>query len=94
MPIHPDDWHLLGCQLERGGEAFEKQCLSRSGKTHTVPHLPLCHHVGHVEVGGAHFRPAFLVFFLLCEVLGCLLCWNKTNGGSVTNWVGFEQPLK
>ena len=43
----------------------------------------------HVEVGGAHFRPALLVF-LLCEVLGCPLSWNKTSGGTVTNWVGFE----
>ena len=22
VPIHPDDWHLLGCHLERGGEVF------------------------------------------------------------------------
>ena len=48
----------------------------------------------HVEVGGAHFRPALLVFFLLCEVLGCPLSWTKTNGGTVTNWVGFELLLK
>ena len=47
----------------------------------------------HVEVGGPHFRPALLVFFLLCEVLGCPLSWNKTNGGTVTNWVGFELLL-
>ena len=48
----------------------------------------------HVEVGGAHFRLAILVFFLLCEVLGCPLPWNKTNGGTVTNWVGFELLLR
>ena len=48
----------------------------------------------HVEVGGAHFRPALLVFFLLCEVLGCPLSWNKTNGGTVTNWVSFDLLLK
>ena len=22
VPVRPDDWHLLGCQLERGGEVF------------------------------------------------------------------------
>ena len=22
VPIHPDYWHLLGCQLDRGGEVF------------------------------------------------------------------------
>ena len=47
----------------------------------------------HVEIGGQHFRPALLVFFLLCEVLGCPLSWNKTNGETVTNWVGFELLL-
>ena len=45
----------------------------------------------HVEMD---FRPAILVFFLLGEVLGCPLSWNKTNGGSFTNWVGFELLLK
>ena len=48
----------------------------------------------HVEVGGSHFRPALLVFFLLCEALGCPLSWNKTNGGTVTSWAGFELLLK
>ena len=48
----------------------------------------------HVEVGGAHFRPALLVFFSLCEVLGCPLSWNETNGGTVTNWAGFKPLLK
>ena len=44
----------------------------------------------HAEVGGAHFRPAIMVFFLLRDVLGCPLSWNKTNRGTVTNWSGFE----
>ena len=48
----------------------------------------------HVAVGGAHFRLALLVFFLLCEVLVCPLSWNETNGGTVTNWGGFELLLK
>ena len=22
VPIHPDDWHVLGCKLDEGGEVF------------------------------------------------------------------------
>ena len=112
VPIHPDDWHLLGCQLERGGEVFvntvgtfgvssasyywsrvsaavgrpTQYLISRYATTWIM----LLADDYHVEVGGPHFRPALLVYFLLCEVLGCPLSWNKTNGGTVTNWVGFE----
>ena len=116
VPINPDDWHLLGCQLERGSEVFVNtvgtfgvssasyhwsrvsaavgrltQCLTSLCATTWIMLLADdCH----VEIGGQHFRPALLVFFLLCEVLGCPLSWNKTNGGTVTNWVGFELLLK
>ena len=116
VPIHPDDWHLLGCQLERGGEVFvntvgtfgvssasyywsrvsaavgrlTQYLISRYATTWIM----LLADDYHVEVGGPHFRPALLVFFLLCEVLGCPLSWNKTNGGTVTNWVGFELLLR
>ena len=64
VPIHPDDWHLLGCQLERGCEVFVntvgnvrgllgflqlEPCLCRSGKTDTIPHLLVCHQVDHAS---------------------------------------------
>ena len=39
----------------------------------------------HVEVGDPHFRHT---------ILGCPLSGNERNGGSVTNWVGFELLLK
>ena len=45
-------------------------------------------------MGGPHFRPALLVFFLLCDVVCCPLSWSKTSGGLITNWVGFELLLK
>ena len=48
----------------------------------------------HIEMGGWHFRPALLVFFLLCDVVCCPLSWSKTSGGLITNWVGFELLLK
>ena len=48
----------------------------------------------HIEIGGRHFRPALLVFFLLCDVVCCPLSWSKTSGGLITNWVGFELLLK
>ena len=48
----------------------------------------------HIEMGGRHFRPALLVFFLLCDVVCCPLSWSKTSGGLITNWVGFELLLK
>ena len=47
----------------------------------------------HTEMGGRHFRPALLVFFLLCDVVSCPLSWSKTSGGLTTNWVGFELLL-
>ena len=42
VPIHPDDWHLLGCQLERGGEVYVNT-------VDTIPHLPVCHDVDHAS---------------------------------------------
>ena len=112
VPIHPNDWHLLGCQLELGGKVdvntvgtfgVSSASYNWSRVSATVGRLTqylisryattwimLLADDYHVEVGGPHFRPALLVFFLLCEVLGCPLSWNKTDGGTVTNWVGFE----
>ena len=116
VPIHPDDWHLLGCQLDRGGEVFVNTVGTFGVSSASYYWSRVSAAVGrltqylisqyattwimlladdyHVEVGGKHFRPALLVFFLLCEVVGCPLSWNKTNGGTVTNWVGFELLLK
>ena len=48
----------------------------------------------HLEVGDAHFRPALLVLFLLCSVVGCPLSWTKSSGGTTTSWVAFEPLLK
>ena len=116
VPIHPDDWHLLGCQLDRGGEVFVNTVGTFGVSSASYYWSRVSAAVGrltqylisqyattwimlladdyHVEVGGKHFRPALLVFFLLCEVVGCPLSWNKTNGGTVTNWVGFELLLR
>ena len=44
----------------------------------------------HLEAGGAEYRPALVVFFVLCAVAGVPLSWNKTAGGDVVSWVGFE----
>ena len=35
----------------------------------------------HLEVGDVHFRPALLISFLLCSVVGCPLSWKKPSGG-------------
>ena len=44
----------------------------------------------HLEAGGAEYRSALIVFFVLCAVSGVPLSWNKTAGGDVVSWVGFE----
>ena len=44
----------------------------------------------HLEAGGAEYRSALLVFFVLCAVVGVPLSWSKTAGGDVVSWVGFE----
>ena len=44
----------------------------------------------HLEAGGPQYRPALLVFFVLCVVTGFPLSWNKTAGGDLVTWVGFE----
>ena len=94
VPIHPDDRHLLGCQLEKGGEVFVNT-VGTFGVSSASHHWSRVSAVGRltqylispnattwimlladdyrVEVGGAHFRPALLMFFLVCEVLGCPL---------------------
>ena len=86
VPIHPDDWHLLGCQLESGRRGICKHCwyvrgfrgflllepgLCRSGKTDTVRHLPVCHHVDHATRGRLPCR-SWWCAFQTCS-LGVLL---------------------
>ena len=44
----------------------------------------------HLEAGGAEYRSELIVFFVLCAVSGVPLSWNKTAGGDVVAWVGFE----
>ena len=92
VPTHQDDWHLLGCQLERG-EGICKHCwhvrcvlgflLLEPGVSAAVGMTDT------VEVGGAHFRPAFLVFFLLCEVLGCstVMEQDERRDGDQLGWL-------
>ena len=87
VPIHPDDWHLLGCQLERGSEVFVntvlsflllESCLCSSWKTDTVPRLPVCHHVEHAANGRLPYRSWWCAFqacspgFLLAVRGSCL----------------------
>ena len=101
VPLHPDDWHLLVCQLELGGEVFVNavgtfgvssasyywsRVSAAVGRLtqylisqHATTWIMLLADDYHVEVGGQHFRPALLVFNLLCEVLGCPHSWNKTK---------------
>ena len=44
----------------------------------------------HLESSGPEYRPALLVFFVVCVVTGIPLSWPKTAGGDVVTWVGFE----
>ena len=40
--------------------------------------------------GGEAYRSALFVFFILCATAGVPLSWNKTAGGDIVTWVGFE----
>ena len=44
----------------------------------------------HLEAGGAHYRLALMVFFVLCSTVGVPLSWHKTAGGDTVVLVGFE----
>ena len=66
-----------------------EQSSMLDGAYHAGRGLPLSHHMDpllifaddfHLEAGGLHSRPAFMVFFLLCQVVG-------------TTWVGFDLLL-
>ena len=112
IPIAPCDWHLLGCQVEKGEQSMSIP-WARLGllQPHTTGHAPPQHLGGlhstaqHTQpapgtsssrttstwrLGGPQYRPALLVFFVLCAVTGFPLSWNKTAGGDLVTGVGFE----
>ena len=43
-----------------------------------------------LETAGEAYRPALMVFFVLCAVSGVHLSWGKTAGGDIVTWVGLE----
>ena len=105
VPIHPRDWHLLGCRVETGAEYFWCSVsvlllVSRvvsSRHTVSIPRRRQRPHVAYgggddyqLEAGGEHDRFALFAFFLLCCTCGVPLSWNKTASGETVVWVGFE----
>ena len=109
IPIDPQDWHLLGCQIEPGGPVYvntvgtfgvasASYCWSRVASAvgrltqyaaARTWHLLVADDY-HLEAGGPEYRPALLVFFVLCSVTGVPLSWHKTAGGDLVSWVGFQ----
>ena len=65
--------------------------LSQYISAHTAQtwHLPVADDF-HLEAGGAGYREALLIFFVLCHTAGVPLSWSKTAGGDTVIWVGFE----
>ena len=63
IPIHPRDWHLLGCQTEVGGDVYTSRVGTfgvasascywsrslRNRQTDTVPHVKKRQHVAPVS---------------------------------------------
>ena len=43
---------------------------------------------------GQHFRRSLLFVFLICDVLGLPLSWNKVSGGAAVSWMGHELLLE
>ena len=43
-----------------------------------------------LEAGGAGYREALMIFFVLCHTAGVPLSWSKTAGGDTVICVGFE----
>ena len=76
VPIHPDDWHLLRCQLNTVGTfgvssvSYYWSRVSAAVRLtqylislYATTWIMLLADDHHGEVGGQHFRPALLVFF-------------------------------
>ena len=80
VPIHPDDGHLLGCQVIPGGEVFIVGVLllvpSRGGSwtVGAVSGRRRSHNVAYVgyllECGGSAYRRGLLTFSVLRAVIG------------------------
>ena len=104
VPIHAQDWHMLGCQV-RPGEAVSVHTVgtfgvasegaigcetqSCAGSKADTWHVIVADDF-HLEAGGPECRPALLAFFVVCVVAGVPLSWLKTAGSDVVTWVGFE----
>ena len=74
LPIHPD---LARSRVSPAVGRLTQYLTSRYATTWIMLRADDCH----VEVGGAHFRPALLVFFLLCEVLGVHCLGTRRTAG-------------
>ena len=106
-PIHPEDWYLL-CQLQLCAEVFinivgmfDVSSASCHWSQLAAAMGGLAQHligsfadVFHIEAGGKPFRTALVFLFFLCEVIGGPQSWRKTQGGSISSWVGLELFLK
>ena len=75
-------WSRVGSSLGR---------LSQYISAHTAHtwHLPVSDDF-HLDAGGAGYREALLIFFVLCRTAGVPLSWSKTAGGDTVIWVGIE----
>ena len=75
-------WSRVGSSLDR---------LSQYISAHTAHtwHLLVADDF-QLEAGGAGYREALMIFFVLCHTAGVPLSWSKTTGGDTVISVGFE----
>ena len=100
IPVAACDWHFLGCQVRTFAVASASYCWSRvdSGLGRLSQYL-----LGdraqtwHMLVADpstfsqeARTTARHCSFFILCATAGVPLSWNKTAGGDIIAWVGFE----
>ena len=99
VPIHPDDLHLLGCQVVSGGEVFintvgtygiASASYYWSRVAGAVGRLAQCLIRNAATTWHMLVARGLLTFFVLCAVLGVPLSWHKTSRGDVLVLVGFE----
>ena len=98
--FHPDDWHLLGCQVipasycwSRVEAAVGRLAQYLVGFSCTSGHMLVADDYL-LECGGRFYRRGLVLFFFLCASLGVPLAWHKTAGGDTLIWVGFELLLR